>query len=586
MRYLQIIFLLFLNVVCFSQTTTFTYSGQILSANGPAIHVPIKLYQRTTPVISGFTSQTNYNNHSYYRSTGTANWTNSQQNCAAMGGHLVTMSNSAENSFVFSTWPSGWIGYYQDKFGAFYGEPNAGWRWTETPYITNQVLWYNISNVVNDTISAPGITLNGTNMRIWNSVSYSGTGTTITDIRGNANAMMYNSPVYTSTGGKYITFNGSNNYALLNDLSSQFGTSPNITIQMWIYPTGNGVILDELNTMSTSSGWHESVFEITGGNTLNCGFWSSTNNIQKVTSSITLNAWHCIGLTYDGTTLRGYLDGSNFGSLAFTRSTPYSSGGGGEYFALGLSDITNMGSGAYGSFRLGDLSIHNSVLTTDRMNRNYVAGSFRYGVYPYSAWNGGEPNNSGGEDYIQFVGGGLWNDLNNSSSLNYVLEFDSIITYTPWVQVSTFYTDTNGNYSISYPSNPSLQFEIHYDAPTAPANIPSFNDAITVDSLILSKVSKNGISYYQYDVNGDGKLTVSDSYYIVAKSLNFLTSWLGPFTAPKYFTATDYTTIKSSSSDLRTTYMGSSSFLISPATSGGSQNYYLITPGYARKVTY
>ena len=529
--YIQIFLILFLSVISYGQTTTFTYSGQILSANGPAIHVPIKLYQRTTPVLPGFTSQTNYNGHSYYRSTGTANWTTAQQNCAAMGGHLVTMSNAAENNFVYSTWPSGWIGYYQDKTGAFYSEPNGGWRWTETPYTNNQILWYNISNVVNDTTSAPGINLTGTNMWIWNSVSYPGSGTTITDVKGNANAVMYNSPAYSSSGGKYITFNGSNNYALLNNLQSQFGTSPNITIQMWVYPTGNGVILDELNSMSISSGWHESVFEITGGNTLNCGFWSSTN-IQKVSTSITLNTWHCVGLTYDGTTLKGYLDGSNFGSLNFTRSTPYVAGGGGEYFALGLADGTNMGSGAYGAFRLGDLSINNISLTADQMNRNYVSGSFRYGVYPYSAWNGGEPNNSGGEDYIQFVSGGLWNDLNNSNYLNYVLEFDSIVTYTPWIQVSTFYTDTNGNYSISYPSNPSLQFEIHYDAPTSPANIPTFNDVISVDSLILSRVSKNGISYYQYDVNGDGKISVSDSWYILAKSFSMITNWSGSFISP------------------------------------------------------
>ena len=49
----------------------FTYSGYIRNANGTgAVNVPVKLYKRTTPTLTGFTSQTNYNGHSYYRSTG------------------------------------------------------------------------------------------------------------------------------------------------------------------------------------------------------------------------------------------------------------------------------------------------------------------------------------------------------------------------------------------------------------------------------------------------------------------------------------------------------------------------------------
>ena len=63
-----------------------------------------------------------------------------------MGGHLVTMSNAAENSFVYNTWPSGWIGYYQDKTGAFYGEPNAGWRWTENYVTTGQQANYDVAS--------------------------------------------------------------------------------------------------------------------------------------------------------------------------------------------------------------------------------------------------------------------------------------------------------------------------------------------------------------------------------------------------------------------------------------------------------
>ena len=89
----------------------FTYSGYIYNADGTgAVNVPVKLYKRTTPVMNGFTNQQNYNGHSYYRSTGSAFWSVAKQNCINMGGHLVTVTSAAENSFIFGLWPSGWIG--------------------------------------------------------------------------------------------------------------------------------------------------------------------------------------------------------------------------------------------------------------------------------------------------------------------------------------------------------------------------------------------------------------------------------------------------------------------------------------------
>jgi hypothetical protein len=115
----KLILLLLLPVLSIAQT--FNYSGYVYNANEVGISgVPIKIYKRTTPIITGFTSQTNYNGHSYYRSTSSMTWTAAKAACENMGGHLVTMSNAAENSFVFNTWPSGWIGYYQDNTGAFY----------------------------------------------------------------------------------------------------------------------------------------------------------------------------------------------------------------------------------------------------------------------------------------------------------------------------------------------------------------------------------------------------------------------------------------------------------------------------------
>jgi hypothetical protein len=119
MRWIFIILLFFITNL-FAQ---FTYSGYIYNANGSgAISVPIKLYRRINSTITGFTSQNNYNGHSYYRSTGSAYWTNARTNCSNMGGHLVTITSSGEQNFLYNLWPSGWIGLTD--------EVNEGtWRW-------------------------------------------------------------------------------------------------------------------------------------------------------------------------------------------------------------------------------------------------------------------------------------------------------------------------------------------------------------------------------------------------------------------------------------------------------------------------
>ena len=128
MRWL-IIFLLFTNDLL----GQFTYSGYLYNANGSgANNVAVKLYRRTNSTITGFTNQQNYNGHSYYRSTGSATWTTARSNCVSMGGYLVTITTSGEQSFIFNIWPSGWIGLTD--------EVNEGtWRWVtgETYSYTN-----------------------------------------------------------------------------------------------------------------------------------------------------------------------------------------------------------------------------------------------------------------------------------------------------------------------------------------------------------------------------------------------------------------------------------------------------------------
>ncbi len=535
------------------RSQTFAYSGYVYNSNEVGLsNIPVKVYKRTTPVLTGFTSQTNYNGHSYYRSTSSMTWTAAKAACENMGGHLVTMSNAAENSFVFNTWPSGWIGYYQDNTGAFYSEPLGGWRWTE-PYVGgSQQADYNVSSYTS--------------------------GSTLTDVKSSLNATLYNSPTFTTGGGKYITFNGSNQYAITGNLSSKFPNSSKlITLQLWAYPMDNGVLVSELGIGSPSSGWHESVMEITGGNTLRVGFWNGTA-ITQLSTSITLNTWNLISITYDGSAMRGYLNGVSFGSVNFTRDVPHAYLGNGQYFALGLSDATNMGDGTYANYRLGRFDVFNTALSADEINRNWMSTAYRFGRYPYSHWNGGEPNNSGSEDYAQFVGGGLWNDLPNTS-LPYVLEFDYIVTTSAWVLETTIYTNSSGLYSISLPTNPSIERYIEISNLTMPMLTDS--DAKAPLQIGLGLIPTTSRKYYINDVNNDSRINVADSWYIYGKIGSIFSNWGSSLPNYRLFNTTQWNAIKTSTSDLRTTYPGVQTMTISSPISGGNTNFYLLRTGYS-----
>jgi hypothetical protein len=322
-----IIFFILSSCNLFSQT--FTYSGYIRNADGTgAVNVPIKLYKRTTPVMTGFTNQQNFNGHSYYRSTGSMLWTDAKQACINMGGHLVTSTSLAENNFLFSLWPNGWIG------------------------LTDEV-----------------------------------------------------------------------------------------TEGVWQWVTGE----------------------------------------------------------------------------------PYS----------------------------------------------------------WSYWNSGEPNNAGNEDYIQFVGGGRWNDLPNTS-LPYVLEFEYVVTYTSWAIQQTVYTNSLGYYSFSQPTSPAVEWYIQIDAPS-PTTSHQLTDLRGVTDVVLGNTIRKSIHWLQYDVNNDSKISVSDALFINRKQNGLATF---PYTS-RIFTPTQYTSLTTGTTDLRSTILGVSSITISTPVSGTTTgNYYLIAPGYKGQVTY
>jgi hypothetical protein len=194
-----------------------------------------------------------------------------------------------------------------------------------------------------------------------------------------------NSPTSGSTGcGTFVDFNGTSQYIYSNtNLAPLFsGVSPNksevTSIFMWIYPQGDGVILSELGAANSLLGWHTSIIEMVSG-TLKFGLWNGTAN-SIVTSSIPtpFNNWYYVGMTYDGSTLTAYVDGVSAGTVDFNRQAPYNVGLNGLFYLLAHEDVTNMGDGGFGDYRVGSFEIYTTSLDSTQINENYTSSSVNY----------------------------------------------------------------------------------------------------------------------------------------------------------------------------------------------------------------
>jgi hypothetical protein len=215
------------------------------------------------------------------------------------------------------------------------------------------------------------------NLDAGNSKSYSGSGSTWSNLTGNSNhATLFNSPSYSTNNAGYMTF---------NDTSLQYGTIPNLgslsrwTVEAWSRPTG---AIDSKITAIVTNEWNMGSslnFNIGQGRaTLNynmCagfydGIWHNANGFMP-----TLNTWYQFLGTYDGTTIKQYSNGALLNSTAYTGNP--TSGGVVRIARRWDSDLTA------GNFYKGDIAcvrIYNHALTDAEISQNYNAMKSRFAL--------------------------------------------------------------------------------------------------------------------------------------------------------------------------------------------------------------
>jgi hypothetical protein len=217
-----------------------------------------------------------------------------------------------------------------------------------------------------------------------NLTSYNGSGTNVTDLFGHSNGTLHGSPTFYPDYGGVISFNSTNSQYLIhnNNLAQYFsGTAPNkstaFSAVLSISASNNGIIMGE----TSLSGWHNTILELVGG-VVKYSLWDT--GLKTITSSVSfpLNTWNHLVVTYNGTTMKLYVNGQLAGSRAITRTEPYNDQPTPHaiYYQLGQADTTNAGDGTYGDFSLSRFELLDGALSASDVSSKYQSHKDRFGL--------------------------------------------------------------------------------------------------------------------------------------------------------------------------------------------------------------
>ncbi len=141
---------------------------------------------------------------------------------------------------------------------------------------------------------------------------------------------------------------------------------------------------------------------------------------------------------------------------------------------------------------------------------------------------------------------------------------------------SSINTDANGKYTISSTKDATV-YDFQVEISSLTISSPAVSDAQSFNQKVLSQ-SFNSRDYYRMDVNGDDNLTITDVYLVYARIIG--RGWRSGIPVYRIFTPTEWSTISTSSSNLKSTYSGNQTITLSGVSNKGISNYYLVRTGW------
>jgi len=226
--------------------------------------------------------------------------------------------------------------------------------------------------------SADGITLSS--LVTWLDPTFAVSGSTIIDQSASENDATLVNATHDAANDDFV-FNATNAYIRSANLYSDIGNPDTFSAGAWVYPTAAGVVLQVAGTPTPEQTYYYSALEFIGAGSPvpNFGLWNGTGITKDTGSALSYNTWYHMVITYNGTTLKGYINGAEVASASVTYDSPHDDGLTVHHLLWGAGSGTNMGDGTYYNGRMAEIRTYSDALTAPEVLANYNATKSRYG---------------------------------------------------------------------------------------------------------------------------------------------------------------------------------------------------------------
>jgi uncharacterized repeat protein (TIGR01451 family) len=182
-----------------------------------------------------------------------------------------------------------------------------------------------------------------------------GNGANVADASGTGNTGAIGTAAWTTQGkfGGALSFNGSNARVTVNDAASLHLTT-GMTLEAWVFPTAASTSWKDL-IYKGNDNYYLSASSCCQGRPAGGGIFSGSYAEVFGTSNLGLNTWTHLATTYDGATLRLYVNGTQVSSTARTGT-----------LATSTNPLTIGGDPIYGQHFAGtidEVRVYNAALT-------------------------------------------------------------------------------------------------------------------------------------------------------------------------------------------------------------------------------